>query len=111
MKKLSDHSCKACSGKSEKLTGSEVQKYLAQVPKWKVSEEDNGKKIYRTFSFNDFEQTVKYLNRVAKVAEEEGHHPNLFLHDYNKLDIIIYTHKIGGLHLNDFILAQKIDNL
>lgn len=72
---------------------------------------DNKTKIKRDFSFDNFSNAIKFINKVADIAEEEGHHPNIYLHDYKEVLVELWTHKIKGLHQNDFILAVMIDKL
>ena len=69
------------------------------------------KKIWREFIFKDFTEAVKFINKVAEIAESEGHHPDINLYSYKKVRIDLSTHAIGGLSGNDFILAAKIDKL
>lgn len=76
---------------------------------WKLS--SRGKVISREMRFKNFLENVKFVNRVAKLAEKEGHHPDLNIHGWNKLTITLSTHAINGLSMNDFILAAKIDQL
>lgn len=81
---------------------------LAAVPDWKL--EENGTRLTRRFEFEDFRKAMEFVNRVADVAEEQQHHPDIAIH-WNKVDLMLWTHKIGGLHENDFILAAKVDQL
>ena len=110
MSDLSEIKCVPCRGGEPKLKKDEIKKYLQQIDdEWKVQSDPD--KIERTLKFDDFESSIAFVNEVAALAEEEGHHPNLYVHDYNKLKIEVWTHKIDGLHQNDFILASKIDKL
>ena len=81
---------------------------LAGIPAWKL--EENGARLVRRFEFEDFKKAIEFVNRVAEIAEEQGHHPDIAIH-WNKVDLVLWTHKIGGLHENDFILAAKVDQL
>lgn len=81
---------------------------LSETPDWKL--EQDGKRLTRRFEFEDFRKAIEFVNRVADVAEQEGHHPDIAIH-WNKVDLVLWTHKIGGLHENDFILAAKVDRL
>lgn len=110
MSALSDMKCVPCQGGEPTLKNNQIQKHLSQINKnWKVQR--NPDKITREFEFKDFMTAVAFINKVADLAEEQGHHPNLYLHDYKKLKVELWTHKIGGLHQNDFIMASKIDNI
>ena len=82
-----------------------------QIPSWNLVEEFKIWRLKKFFEFKDFVEAMKFINKVAEIAETEGHHPNINIHDWNKVDLEIYTHKIRGLHENDFILAAKIDQL
>ena len=81
---------------------------LGDAPDWRL--EEKGTRLVRRFEFQDFKKAIEFVNRVAEIAEEEGHHPDIAIH-WNKVDLVLWTHKIGGLHENDFILAAKIDRL
>lgn len=105
---LLNKKCVPCEGVTQPMTKEESQKYLAEVLGWSVIEE--GKKISKEFSFPDFVGAIKFINSVAVVAEQEGHHPDLHIF-YNKVQIELWTHAIGGLSENDFILAAKINNM
>jgi 4a-hydroxytetrahydrobiopterin dehydratase len=85
-----------------------AQELLAELPGWTLNEK--GDRLFREFAFKDFVRAMKFVNAVADVAEEQGHHPDLHVH-YNKVALEIWTHKIGGLHENDFILAAKCGRL
>jgi len=82
--------------------------FLAQTPGWRLEEEAS--RLKRAFEFEDFVEAIRFVNRVADVAESEGHHPDIAIH-WNRVELTLWTHKIGGLHENDFILAAKIDDL
>lgn len=108
MATLAEKKCTPCQGgveplKSEQLT----QRMKVLEPGWRIVDE---KRLEREFSFKDFKQALDFVNRVGELAEAEGHHPDLYL-AYGKVGITLWTHKIGGLHDNDFILAAKIDRL
>lgn len=112
--RLSSLKCVACRGDEPILTTTEIEKYLKEVhDEWQAENPPAGRptKIVREFEFNNFLEALGFVNKVAKIAEEEQHHPNIYIHDYKKVKLELYTHKIGGLHKNDFILASKIDSL
>lgn len=85
-----------------------IQEYVGQVPEWSVKD---GLSLERSYQFSDFKEALEFLNSVGSVAEREGHHPDMLLHGWNKIALTLSTHAIGGLSLNDFILAAKIDSL
>lgn len=109
MSDLTDKSCKACEGGVNPLTDEQVQHFILETPEW-FADSDNTT-IARTFELPDFQRAIVFINLMAKLAEEEGHHPDIFLHSYNKVTVSLTTHAIGGLSENDFILAAKIDAL
>lgn len=87
----------------------EAMEYLKATPSWSINEEGNA--IFRKLVCKHFVEAMEILNNVAKVAEDEQHHPDLHLTDYRKVRIDLTTHAIGGLSENDFIVAAKIDEL
>lgn len=103
---LLEKSCVPCEGGVPKLDAGEQRPLLAQVPEWRSADD----KLQRQLVFSDFREAMAFIGKVADVAEAEGHHPDFCVH-YNKVDFSIWTHAIGGLSENDFILAAKIDEL
>ena len=101
---LSKKECKACEGNMPKLTTKQSNTLLKQLKYWKIK----NKRIHRQFKFKNFIEAMKFINKVAIIAEKEQHHPDIIIH-YNKVNIEIWTHSINGLSENDFILAAKID--
>ena len=105
---LTKKKCKPCEGGIPKLDALKIEKFRKSISdEWKV--EDN-KKLTKRILFVNFRHTMDFVNRVAELAEEEGHHPVLHI-SYSDLVIELYTHAINGLSENDFILAAKIDKL
>ena len=105
---LTDKKCVACEGNIPPLKDDEVLEYLKQVnQEWKV----DGIKIKRELKFKDFKKALEFVNRVAEIAEQEGHHPDIHIERWNHVRIELYTHAINGLHENDFIVAAKIDKI
>ena len=102
--------CVACRGGEPTLTGAEISDLLPQVPDWSVVERDGIKRIERGFKFKNFGEALAFTDRVGAAAEEEGHHPAL-LTEWGKVTVTWWTHKIKGLHKNDFIMAAKTDQL
>ncbi len=109
MTELREKSCQPCEKGTPALTESETEQYLDQLEDWNLL--DNNKKIERVFKFNNFVSALKFVNSVGEVAEQENHHPDILIFGYNKVKITLYTHVIGGLSLNDFIVASKIDGV
>lgn len=98
--------CVPCEGGMPPFTEAEVNRYISQIPNWEVLD---FKKIRREFKFKDFKEAIAFVNRVADIAEAEGHHPDILVYQWNKVRIELSTHAIGGLSENDFILAAKIN--
>ncbi len=90
------------------LSEADARQLLEQTPEWSL--EENASRLLRRFEFENFRSALEFVNRVGDLAEEEGHHPDIAIH-WNKVELILWTHAIGGLHENDFILAAKIDRL
>ena len=107
---LDKKSCVPCQGGVPTLTDVEIKSLMPNVPSWKVVEVEGIQRLDRIFAFHDFLEAMKFVNKVADVAESQGHHPDLHIH-WNQVRVEIWTHKIKGLHENDFILAAKIDRL
>jgi 4a-hydroxytetrahydrobiopterin dehydratase len=104
--RLSEKRCVPCETQTPPLTPTEVSKLLKQLPTgWKSVE---NKKITKDFKFKSYPDTIAFVNRVALIAQDEGHHPDLHV-GYSKVTIDLWTHAINGLSENDFILAAKID--
>ena len=82
---------------------------LGVVPGWEKSEEEVDK-IEKLFKFRNFSESIEFVNKVAEIAEEQDHHPDIFIH-WNEVTITLWTHAIKGLFDNDFILAAKIDEI
>ncbi len=107
MQNLLNKKCIPCEGMGMKpFDKAKAEGYLADAPGWVLSEDGN--KIWKEFKFKDFIGAINFVERVADVAEMEGHHPDIEIH-YNKVKLILWTHAIGGLSENDFIVAAKID--
>jgi 4a-hydroxytetrahydrobiopterin dehydratase len=104
---LEKRRCKPCEGGVPPLTEDEILEYITVVKGWIVR--DN-KKITKEFSFVNFKHTMSFVNEVARISEEEGHHPVMHI-SYGSAEIELWTHAINGLSENDFILAAKIDRI
>ena len=105
---LAARSCEPCKGGVPPLERAEAERYLKDVPGWSLDEE--ARRISRAFRFKDFAEAQAFALKVGKIAEEEFHHPTI-THGWGFCTVEIWTHKIDGLHENDFILAAKIDAL
>jgi 4a-hydroxytetrahydrobiopterin dehydratase len=101
--------CTPCEGGIPALTRKEAEDQLRQVEGWSLTHD--GQRIRRTWTVRNFMAGVEFLNKVAGLAEEEGHHPDFHLEGYRHVAVEIWTHAIGGLSENDFILAAKINHI
>ncbi len=110
MSELSRGSCVPCRGGVPSLTDAEIQALLPHVPGWRVGEKDGVKRLSREFSFPDFRTALDFAMKVGELAEQEDHHPDLHV-SWGRVVVETWTHKIRGLHQNDFILAAKTDRL
>ena len=102
--KLTEQKCEACRADTPPLSPETARDMMREIPEWAVK--DNA--IERVFQFKDFKEAMKFVYRVAEEANKEDHHPDIHIY-YNKVHIVLSTHKIKGLSKNDFILAAKID--
>ena len=98
--------CLPCEGGVSKLSPDAILRLASEVPGWTVGDE----RLHRRFAFRDFAEAMRFINRMAELAESEGHHPDFAVH-YRQVDVTLWTHAVGGLSENDFVLASKIDAL
>jgi 4a-hydroxytetrahydrobiopterin dehydratase len=105
---LKSKQCQACTADTPKFDQKEITNYLSKIDNWSVNDEQ--KMIYKKFFFKSFKQSLDFANKVGKISEEEGHHPDISI-GWGYALIMTYTHSIKGLSINDFILASKIDNI
>ena len=103
---LSQGTCEPCSGNTPKLSYEEISKYLSQLNSWSVN--DNQEMIFKKFKFNNFTKALNFTNKIGDLAEKEGHHPDISI-GWGYCLVMMHTHAIKGLSINDFILASKID--
>lgn len=102
---LADKSCVPCRGGVSPLTAAEIRPLLAELSGWSVESDHH---LTKTYAFPDFQSALDFVNRVGAIAEQQGHHPDIYL-SWGKARIDIWTHKINGLTESDFILADKCD--
>lgn len=107
MSDLASKQCVPCRGGVPPLKGAELAAIAAQVPGWQVVNEHH---ITKSWKFPDFAAALAFVNQVGALAEQQGHHPDIFL-AWGRADVTIWTHKIDGLTESDFILAAKIDRV
>jgi len=106
MADLKQKRCVACDAQTPRLSVEEVEALMEQAPGWELEEN----KLSRRFKFRDFKEAMAFVNRVADIAEEEGHHPDIHIF-WNRVQLDLTTHAIKGLSENDFIMAAKISDL
>lgn len=102
--------CEACRAGAPTVTDEELEQLTPHVPDWEVLETDGIKRLHRSFEFDGWMPAVRFVDAVAQAAEDNDHHPNIVL-EWGKVTITWYTHKIRGLHRNDFIMAAKTDTI
>jgi 4a-hydroxytetrahydrobiopterin dehydratase len=108
MSRLSSEQCVACRRDAPPVTDAEITELKPQIPDWQVVERDGIRRLERPFTFPDFAAALAFTNRVGALAEREGHHPAL-LTEWGRVTVTWWTHKIRGLHRNDFVMAAKTD--
>jgi len=116
---LSKRKCIPCEDKNLKPFDLErAEEYMVDVKGWELMKsvkdspsQEEVLKISREFKFKDFVESLEFVNRVGDLAETESHHPDILMHSWNKVVVTLYTHSIGGLSENDYILAAKINTI
>ena len=103
---LTPKKCKPCEGGIPPLTEEQANDLLKQIPTWTIKEGH----VLKQFQFKNFKEAISFVNKVADIAEQEGHHPNIAI-NFKKVDIELWTHAINGLSENDFIVPAKIDEI
>ena len=110
MTRLTQQTCVPCRGGVPPLTAGELALLLPEVPEWTLAEQDAVQRIRREFRFKDFRSAMEFAVRVGELAEREQHHPELHV-GWGHVSVELWTHKIRGLHQNDFVMAAKIDEI
>jgi len=110
MAELAQMKCVACRGGEPTLTDDEIAELRPDVPEWDMIEVEGVKRLERTFKLKNFIEAVALTNKIAMTAEKEDHHP-LIVTEWGRVKVQWWTHKIKGLHKNDFIMAAKTDRL
>jgi len=108
MADLEQMKCTACRGDEPALSDEQIASLLIQVPEWEVVVQDRIKRLERTFTFEDFKTALAFTNQVGALAEAADHHPTIVT-EWGRVKVTWWTHKIGGLHTNDFIMAARTD--
>lgn len=107
---LTQQTCVACRKDAPRVTEQEIAELHPQIPDWKIVERDGIQRLERVFTCQNFSAALDLTNRIGALAEAEGHHPAL-LTEWGRVTVTWWTHKIRGLHRNDFIMAAKTDAL
>src|SRR5215210_235985 len=110
MPDLVNERCVACRRDAPRVTEAEIVELKPSIPDWELGERDGIPRLERVFRFPDFKEALAFTQRVGELAEEEGHHPAL-LTEWGRVTVEWWTHKIRGLHRNDFVMAAKTDAL
>ena len=107
---LSQHHCEACRADAPKVSDAELKQLITKIPDWNIEVRNNIMQLEKIFTFDNFVQALDFTNKVGEIAETEGHHPSL-LTEWGKVTVTWWSHKIKGLHRNDFIMAAKTDQI
>lgn len=110
MVELHQLKCRACRTGDPSLSDTEIIALHRQIPNWEVKKVEGVRRLERVFIFEEFAHTRLFIDKASAVAEQENHHP-LITMEYRKVTLSLWTHKVHGLHLNDFIMAAKLDRL
>ena len=110
MQNLSEMKCTACHKDATRVTEEETARLRRQIPEWELVHREGVPRLERMFKFPNFAKALEFTNRVGAAAEAVGHHPAL-LTEWGRVTVSWWTHKIGGLHQNDFIMAAQTDKL
>jgi 4a-hydroxytetrahydrobiopterin dehydratase len=107
---LSQMKCEACRKGAPQATEKEISEFMPQLPGWNVVERQGIHQLEKAYSFDDFAQALAFTNRIGEIAESENHHPAI-LTEWGRVTVNWWTHKIKGLHRNDFIMASRTDEV
>ena len=108
MSQLREQQCEACRADAPTVTEQQAVELRQQIPEWEQIEVEGVSQLRRVFRFSDFAGALAFANQVGQLAEEQGHHPAILV-EYGRVTVRWWTHKIKGLHRNDFIMAARTD--
>jgi 4a-hydroxytetrahydrobiopterin dehydratase len=108
MSELSEMKCEACDAGAPRVSDDELKDWIREIPEWSVETRDGIPRLERVFRFKNFQQALDFADKVGAMAEAEGHHPALLV-EWGRTTVTWWTHKIKGLHRNDFIMAARTD--
>lgn len=110
MSELATEKCEACRADAPRVTDAELRELMHDIPDWAPTTRDDVLMLQKAYKFKNFRQAQAFTNAVADLAEAEGHHPEITL-EWGKVTVVWWTHKINGLHRNDFIMAARTDQV
>lgn len=110
MNNLTSKTCEACKIGAPLASQAEIDEFMPQLQGWEQIEIDGIQRLTKTFNFDNFEDALAFTNKVGALCEQEDHHPAI-LTEWGKVSVTWWSHKIKGLHVNDFIMAAKTDAL
>ncbi len=110
MNDLSTQQCEACRADAPLTTQAQIDEFMPQIPNWEIVEVDRVNHLKRVFTFKNFNEALAFTNKVGDIAEQVGHHPAI-LTEWGRVTVEWWSHKIKGLHVNDFIMAARTDEL
>ena len=110
MTELSEQKCEACRADAPRISDEELRELMPKIPDWESVVVGGEMQLRREFKFRNFAEAMEFSNRVGDIAEAEGHHPAI-LTEWGRVTVRWWTHKIGGLHRNDLIMAARTDGL
>lgn len=108
MADLKNMSCEACEAGAPLATQEDIDAFMPSLPDWSIVEEEGISRLRKTYTFKDFKEALAFTNRVGAIAESENHHPEIVT-TWGRVTVTWWSHKIKGLHVNDFIMAAKTD--
>ena len=110
MDSLHSLNCQVCRADTPTVSGAELETLLTQIPDWALDRQDDVECLSRQFRFRNFREAFAFAGQIASLAEQQDHHPALRI-EWGSVVVYWWTHRIGGLHLNDFIMAARTDRI
>ncbi len=110
MSQLNQSTCEACRPDAPKLTPTELEQFRGEIPGWLLKDVEGVQQLHKEYRFKNFLEALAFANKVGELAEQEQHHPALLV-EWGQVKVAWWTHKIGGLHRNDLVMAAKTDQL
>jgi 4a-hydroxytetrahydrobiopterin dehydratase len=110
MNNLAGQKCSPIKANSPRLSEPEISQYIAQLSGWQIYRKDDEPRLEKSYRFKNFQQAITFTDQIAQIANQEDHHPAI-LTEWGKVTVTWWTHKIKGLHSNDFIMAAKTEQL